>query len=114
MRAILLSTVFALSATMAVAADVTVTEIKIDDLPLGQAVYPGGKTLPLNRGIGSAAFRDAKDPAGIVWTITDRGPNLDCEGIDALTGLTVDQLCAGDGKAKNFPMPDFNRRKLLE
>ena len=35
MRAFLLSTVFALSATAAVAADVTVSEFKLDDLPLG-------------------------------------------------------------------------------
>ena len=82
MRAFLLSTVFALSATAALAADVTVSELKLDDLPLGQVTYPGGKTLTLVRGIGSAAFRDPSDPAGVVWTLTDRGPNLDCEGIE--------------------------------
>ncbi|PZF78913.1 esterase-like activity of phytase family protein [Aestuariivirga litoralis] len=107
MRAVLLSTVFALSATAALAADATVAEIKLPDLPMGQVTYPGGKTLTLNRGIGSAAFRDPKDPPGVVWTITDRGPNLDCEGIEELTGLGMDVLCAGDGKAKNFPQPDF-------
>jgi len=107
MRAVLLSTVFALSATAALAADATVAEIKLPDLPMGEVTYPGGKTLTLNRGIGSAAFRDPKDPAGVVWTITDRGPNLDCEGIEELTGLGMDVLCAGDGKAKNFPQPDF-------
>lgn len=108
MRALLLSTVFALSATAALAADVTVTEFKLDELPLGQVTYPCGKTLTMVRGIGSAAFRDPKDPAGVVWTLTDRGPNLDCEGIEELTGLGIDTLCAGDDKAKNFPMPDFN------
>lgn len=108
MRAFLLSTVFAFSATAALAGDVTVTEIKIPDMPMGEAVYPGGKTIALNRGIGSAAFRDPKDPAGVVWTITDRGPNLDCEGIEELTGLGIDSLCAGDDKAKNFPQPGYN------
>lgn len=108
MRAILLSTVFVLSASAAQAAGPTVTEIKLPDLPMGEVTYPGGKTLTLNRGIGSAAFRDPKDPAGVVWTITDRGPNLDCEGIEELTGLGIDTLCAGDGKAKNFPQPDYN------
>ena len=108
MRAFLLSTVFALSATAALAADVPVSELKLDDLPLGQVTYPGGKTLTLVRGIGSAAFRDPSDPAGVVWTLTDRGPNLDCEGIEEFTGLGIDTLCAGDDKAKNFPMPDFN------
>lgn len=107
MRALLLSTVFALSASAAFAAEATVTEITLPDLPMGQVTYPAGKTLTLNRGIGSAAFRDPKDPAGTVWTITDRGPNLDCEGIEELTGLGIDTLCAGEGKAKNFPQPDF-------
>jgi hypothetical protein len=107
MRAILLSTVFVLSASAAMAAEATVTEIQLPDMPMGQVTYPGGKTLTLNRGIGSAAFRDSKDPAGVVWTVTDRGPNLDCEGIEELTGLGIDTLCAGDEKAKNFPQPDF-------
>lgn len=108
MRALLLSTVFAVSATATLAADITVTEFNLTELPLGQVTYPGGKTLTLVRGIGSAAFRDPNDPAGVVWTLTDRGPNLDCEGIEELTGLGIDTLCAGDDKAKNFPMPDFN------
>lgn len=107
MRAILLSTVFVLSASAAMAADAAVTEIQLPDMPMGQVTYPGGKTLTLNRGIGSAAFRDPKDPAGVVWTVTDRGPNLDCDGIEELTGLGIDTLCAGDDKAKNFPQPDF-------
>lgn len=107
MRTLLLSTVFVLSATAAFAADATVSEIKLPDLPMGQVAYPGGKTLTLNRGIGSAAFRDPKDPAGVVWTITDRGPNLDCEGIEELSGLGIDTLCAGDERAKSFPQPDF-------
>ena len=108
MRAILLSTVFVLSASAAMAAEATVTEIQLPDMPMGQVTYPGGKTLTLSRGIGSAAFRDPKDPAGVVWTVTDRGPNLDCEGIEELTGLGIDTLCAGDDKAKSFPQPDFN------
>lgn len=108
MRALLLGTVLITSATAALAADVSVTEIKLPDMALGEVTYPGGKTLTLNRGIGSASYRDAKDPAGAIWTITDRGPNLDCEGIEELTGLGIDTLCAGDGKAKNFPQPDYN------
>ena len=104
----------------------TVTEIKAPDLPLPEITYPGGKTLKLNLGIGSAAWRDPKDPAGVIWTITDRGPNLDCAGIEEFTGLGIDKLCAGDDKAKNFPLPDFtitiakieigadNTAKLLE
>lgn len=86
-RAFLLSTVFAFSANAAFAAGATVTEIKLPDMPLGEAIYSGGKTLTLNCGIGSAVLRDPIDVAGVVWTIIDRGLNLDCEGIDKLTGL---------------------------
>ena len=96
-----------LSASAIAGSPATVTEIKSPELPLPDAVYEGGKTLQLNLGIGSAAWRDSKDPAGVIWTITDRGPNLDCAGIDEITGLGVDKLCAGDESGKNFPLPDF-------
>jgi Esterase-like activity of phytase len=105
---------------------VTVVKIQAPDLPLPDAAYPGGRTLKLNLGYGSAAWRDPKDAPGVIWTITDRGPNLDCDGIEELTGVAMDKLCAGDDKAKSFPLPDFtptiakveigadNTAKLLE
>jgi len=126
MRFLSAALVMGLLSTTALADGVTVTEIKVPDMPLADAVYPGGKTLPLNLGIGSAAWRDPKDAAGVIWTITDRGPNLDCAGIDELTGLGIDKLCANDEAGKNFPLPDFavtiakieigadNTAKLLE
>ena len=125
MRLFTSAAILSLLATTALAGP-TVTEIKAPDLPLGDVTYPGGKTLKLNLGIGSAAWRDPKDPAGVVWTITDRGPNLDCIGIDKLTDISIDKLCAGDETAKNFALPDFtitiakieigadNTAKLLE
>ena len=125
MRHVIAVAAISLLATSALAGP-TVTEIKAPDLPLPEVTYPGGKTLKLNLGIGSAAWRDPKDPAGVIWTITDRGPNLDCIGIDKLTGISIDQLCAGDETAKNFTLPDFtitiakieigadNTAKLLE
>jgi hypothetical protein len=125
MRHVIAAAALSLLATSALAGPV-ITEIKAPDLPLPEVTYPGGKTLKLNLGIGSAAWRDPRDPAGVIWTITDRGPNLDCAGIDKLTDLSIDKLCAGDDKAKNFTLPDFtitiakieigadNTAKLLE
>ena len=125
MRHLITAAALTFLATSALAGP-TVTEIKAPNLPLPEVTYPGGKTLKLNLGIGSAAWRDPKDPPGVIWTITDRGPNLDCIGIDKLTGLSIDKLCAGDEKAKNFTLPDFtitiakieigadNAAKLLE
>jgi hypothetical protein len=127
MRLISTAAILTLLATTALAAPaVTVTEIKAPDLPLPDAVYPGGKTLKLNLGIGSAAWRDPSDPAGVIWTVTDRGPNFDCAGIEEFTGLDLNKLCNGDDKAKNFPLLSFavtiskievgadNTAKLLE
>ena len=125
MRLVTSAAILTLLATSALAGP-TVTEIKAPDMPLPEVTYPGGKTLKLNLGIGSAAWRDPKDPAGVIWTITDRGPNLDCIGIDKLTDISIDKLCAGDETAKNFALPEFtitiakieigadNTAKLLE
>ena len=125
MRLVISAAILSLLATTALAGP-TVTEIKAPELPLPEVTYPGGKTLKLNLGIGSAAWRDPKDPAGVIWTITDRGPNLDCIGIDKITDISIDKLCAGDETAKNFALPEFtitiakieigadNTAKLLE
>jgi Esterase-like activity of phytase len=108
MRIAAFATLFVLAASTALAGPaVTVTEITSPDLPLPDVAYPGGKTLNLNLGIGSGAWRDSKDAPGVIWTITDRGPNLDCAGIEEIAGLTIDKLCANDDKAKNFPLPEF-------
>lgn len=106
MRLFVSAAILSLLATTAIASP-TVTEIKAPDLPLPEVTCPGGKTLKLNLGIGSAAWRDPTDPAGVIWIITDRGPNLDCIGIDKITGISIDKLCAGDETAKNFALPEF-------
>jgi hypothetical protein len=84
------------------------TPISLPDLPLAEVAYPGGKGLKLNIGIGSAAYRDPKDQSGVVYVLTDRGPNLDCDGIEKITGLDGNSLCGGDETAKSFPVPGFN------
>ena len=105
-RVLLLSTVFATIATGALAAEVT--DIKTPDLPLGTVTYPNGKSMTLSVGFGSGAFHRPGDPATSIFTITDRGPNIDCTA-DApdLIGLDKDALCMGNGAAKIFPRPDF-------
>jgi len=56
----------------------------------------------LSWGIGSDGFRRPSDPKGVFYTITDRGPNIDCEDSSKLLGWKV---CS---KGKIFPMPQFN------
>ena len=42
-------------------------------------------TLNLDFGFGSATFRDPKDPEGVFWAVTDRGPNYDCDTVYCTT-----------------------------
>lgn len=70
------------------------------------------KRLTLSVGIGSSAFHRPNDPADIFYTVTDRGPNIDCGDSLKILG---DSYCS---KGKVFPIPDFTptiyRLKLSE
>ncbi len=59
------------------------------------------KTLELDVGIGSGAFHYKNDPKNVIYTITDRGPNIKCKDSKKLMG---EKLCA---KGKIFPTPNF-------
>jgi hypothetical protein len=76
-------------------------------LALGQVTFSGGNTLELTAGIGSGLFHAAGDPATMLWTISDRGPNIDCAEAEKIAGVTTDKICQGDDKGKIFPLPGF-------
>lgn len=69
----------------------------------------GAKTLNLTVGIGSGAFHDPKDPANILYTVTDRGPNIVCG--DSADVIGVADFCQDNGVVDNngkiFPYPAF-------
>jgi hypothetical protein len=71
------------------------------NLPLETAMIKGGKTLTFDVGIGSGAFRHPADPEGVVYFITDRGPNIDCKVDKKVLGRDI---CK---KGKVFPSPWF-------
>lgn len=75
-------------------------------LPLG-TVQTGPKALTLTRGIGSALFHMPGDPDNVFYSVTDRGPNIDCAEAMDIVGADFNTMCAGDEKAKLFPQPDF-------
>lgn len=85
----------------------TVAVMNMPPLPLAQVRVPDGKLLDLNIGLGSAAFRSPTDEPGVIWTLTDRGPNIDCADAKELTGRTTAEMCGGDKTAKIFPVPGF-------
>ncbi len=84
----------------------TIEEIAINGIPLATATFPSGKTMPLTVGLGSGAYAMPGQPDRI-WTITDRGPNIDCALAEKYTGSDTKAMCGGDKSAKIFPVPDF-------
>jgi hypothetical protein len=69
--------------------------------PLAKVTYKSGKTAELTVGVGSGLYHSPYDEANIVYSVTDRGPNIDCPVTEKLTGSV---LCE---KGKVFPVPSF-------
>ena len=53
-------------------------------------------------GVGSDGFRRTGDAKGVFYTISDRGPNIDCQNSEKVFGREICQ------EGKIFPMPSFN------
>ena len=71
------------------------------EIPLADVPFASGKTLKLTHGIGSGAFRLSSDPEGVIYTLSDRGPNIDCKDDEKLIDADICQ------SGKIFPTPDF-------
>ncbi len=91
----------------AMAADVTVHTYLSDDtlLRIGPYTAEGGKTLNLTVGIGSSAFRRPSDPANMIWTLGDRGPNIACSDMKEMTG--VELTCREVKNGRIYPTPSY-------
>ncbi len=65
-----------------------------------------GHQLNLTMGFGSGAYHRTGDPDNIFYTITDRGPNLDCD--ERIQTMEKKDLCdPHHTNGKFFPQPDF-------
>jgi hypothetical protein len=83
-----------------------VQELKWRDPPLAEVRTPRGR-LRLTFGPGSGLARRPGDPAGRVWGLGDRGPNLKIKTAVELYGLAeLEGLKTREG-AKVLPLPDF-------
>lgn len=70
--------------------------------PLDVVARQDGSLLSLSVGIGSGAFHHPNDPQDIIYSVTDRGANIDAADAKDLLGLDM------DGKTgKVFPTPNF-------
>jgi hypothetical protein len=75
-------------------------------LRIGPYSFPGGKTLGLTVGIGSAAFRHPNDPPNILWTLGDRGPNIVCEEMKSIAGVEL-PACREARNGRVYPTPAY-------
>ena len=87
--------------------DVTVSPIMLPHLPLGVVTLAGGKAVNLSVSAGAGAFRASADPAGRIWTITDRGPSIDCTEERDVIGPDDKQICAPGKRGKIYLVPGF-------
>jgi hypothetical protein len=76
-------------------------------LSLGSFAFEGGKTLNLSVGIGSGAFRARIEAPGVVWTVSDRGPNIACGDVEEITGVARARLCAAARGGRVYPLPHY-------
>lgn len=93
------------AATVATAATVPATpQFKVLQ-PQDVTNFKGGtKQVPLDIAFGSAAFHLSTDPANIVYTMSDRGPNIKCKDSLKVFGAPAGFCPKGN---KIFPVPAF-------
>lgn len=72
------------------------------DTPLKSVTFDNGKTLNFTIGYGSSAYHAKNDPANIVYTMSDRGVNIDCKDDEDIIGK---DYCK---KGKIFPVPEYS------
>jgi hypothetical protein len=91
----------------AAAGEITVRNHTSDDtlLRIGPFAFEGGKTLNLTVGIGSSAFRGPNDAPNMLWTLGDRGPNIECKDMKGFTG--VDLGCKEIKNSRVYPAPSY-------
>ncbi|UFN48888.1 esterase-like activity of phytase family protein [Roseomonas sp. OT10] len=87
---------------------ITILDSQDANLTLGEVTSPGGKIMRFTVGIGSAAHRRPTDPADIVHTLSDRGPNFTCAEAPEITGLPRDRICAADRNGRVYPTPGYS------
>ena len=92
----------------AFADDVTIRTHRSDDtlLRIGPHTFEGGKTLNLSVGIGSSAFHHPSDPANVMWTLGDRGPNIECKEMKEIAGVELG--CREIKNSRVYPAPSYS------
>jgi hypothetical protein len=93
--------------TSAAAGDIAIRNHLSDDtlLRIGPYAFEGGKTLNLTVGIGSSAFHHPDDPPNVMWTLGDRGPNIECKDMKEVAGVELG--CREVKNSRVYPAPSY-------
>lgn len=86
---------------------VLVKPVALPAMPLGVVSLGGGRAVNLSVSAGAGAFHQPGDPAGRIWTITDRGPAIDCNDEREVIGADDRQICAAGRRGKIYLLPAF-------
>ncbi|HRJ69150.1 MAG TPA: esterase-like activity of phytase family protein [Beijerinckiaceae bacterium] len=84
-----------------------VTPIQVPHLPLGLVTLQKTRAINLAVSPGAGAFRLASDPPGRIWTVTDRGPVVDCSEERETIGPDDKAICAPDRRGKIYLLPGY-------
>jgi hypothetical protein len=85
-----------------------ITVLTSKDPALAMAPIRGnGKTFNYTLGIGSGAFRRPTDPANVIWTVGDRGPNMTCAEAERLLGPETKPACERVRNGRYYPAPGY-------
>jgi hypothetical protein len=74
---------------------------------LAPVTLPEGRVLAYTIGIGSGAFRHPADPADVIWTVGDRGPNMTCSEAEKLLSPEIGARCKREKSGRVYPVPGY-------
>lgn len=86
---------------------VTVTSVNLPQLPLGVVNFASGRAVNLSVSPGAGAFRHGPDAPGRIWTVTDRGPSIDCSEERDVIGADDKLICTSGRRGKIYLLPGF-------
>jgi hypothetical protein len=96
------------AAAPALALDIEVLKPAADPAQvMAPIAMPGGKVLNYTIGIGSGAFRHPGDPANVIWTVGDRGPNMTCSEAGKLLSKEIAEKCEKVKAGRVYPAPSY-------
>jgi hypothetical protein len=97
-----------LFSSLTIQAPLVPTAINVKE-SLDTVTFDNGQNLSLDVGIGSGAFHHPYAPFDVIYTITDRGPNIPCDESADIIGIA--DFCVNNGQVdedgKIFPLPEF-------